>query len=181
MGFILLVLGVIHALRQLTRPKDYSIRRVYLEYTVSQVSIDVSEFWAREKKKWETLPDVYSVDINGKDRSYLPIPECIEDVVIKIVYMFNNKEYIYTTKDFDYSWPPKKSHMSFVLPFKNAVLLGKDNKPVKNITRQLNQYAGPRYDYHGSDATLLDMIDKPFTKLRVTNIMNQESILNLGC
>ena len=81
----------------------------------------------------------------------------------------------------EYEWPPKKvTNMSFVLPYKNAVLLDNLDVPVKNITKQVNQYAGPRYDFHGAPVPLTDMIDKPFTKLRITNIMNQQLTLNLG-
>jgi hypothetical protein len=69
--------------------------------------------------------------------------------------------------------------MSFVLPYKNAVLVNDSNVPVKNITHQINQYAGPRYDFHGAPVPLTGMIDKPFTKLRITNIMNQQLTLDL--
>jgi len=180
MGFIWLILGVIHAIREMTRPKDYSIKEIRLEYVVESVTYAVfGKLWEEEEKKWTTLPDIFSVSV--KDKTFLPLPNCVKSPILKIVYFFNNREYVYVTSSMDYEWPPKKvTSMSFVLPIKNAVLLNDDDAPVKNITKQLNEYAGPRCDYHGAPVPLTDMIDKPFSKLRVTNIMNQQSVVNLG-
>jgi hypothetical protein len=80
----------------------------------------------------------------------------------------------------NYSWPPKKSTMRFAIPYKQAVLVDDDGAPVKNITTEFNQYAGPRSDFHGSPDSVSDVIYKPFTKIRITNIMNQQSTINLG-
>ena len=180
MGFIWMILGVIHAIRELTRPKDYSIKDIRLEYVVESIGYAVvGKLWEDEKKKWDTLPDIFSVSV--KNKTFLPLPEFIKSPILKIVYFFNNREYVYVTSSMEYDWPPKKvTSMSFVLPIKNAVLLNADDAPVKNITKQFNEYAGPRCDYHGAPVPLTDMIDKPFSKLRVTNIMNQQSVLNLG-
>jgi hypothetical protein len=179
MGLIFFILGIVHSVRGLIRTKDYTVRKIFLEYLVEESGDVESDFWASQKKLWETLPDVYSVDVKGK--LFLPLPECVKKPVLKIVYVFNNREYIYTTSDLQYEWPPKKvTSMSFVLPYKNAVLMNSESVPVKNITKELNQYAGPRYDFHGAPVPLTDMIDKPFTQIRVTNIMNQQSVIDLG-
>jgi len=179
MGFILLMLEVFHFFREWTRAKDYTIKGVSLFYRVNYFSVDLSEFWAKEGKKWDVFPDVFAVDV--KDKTFLPLPECVADPVLKILYVFNNKEYVYTTRDLDFKWPPEQiTKMSFVLPIKNAVLLDEEDNPIKNITREFTQCAGPRYDYHGLPVPLTDMIEKPFSKIRVTNIMNQQSIINLG-
>jgi len=179
MGLIMLVVGVVHLIREWTKPKDYTIRKVLLEYMVKDTDTDTdTDFWKNQKKNWDTLPDVFTVDVHKK--VFLPLPKSVENPILKIVYVFNNREYIYTTRDIEYSWPPKKvTNMSFVLPLKNAVLMNSEEEPVKNITSQINQYAGPRFDFHGAPVPLTDMIDKPFTKLRVTNIMNQQSTLDL--
>ena len=180
MGFIWLILEVIHAIREFTRPKDYSIKDIRLEYVIeSATGVVYGKLWEDEIKRWDTLPDMFSVSV--KDKTFLPLPECIKSPILKIVYFFNNREYVYVTNSMEYEWPPKKvTSMNFVLPIKNAVLLNSDGVPVKNITKQINEYAGPRCDYHGAPVPLTDMIDKPFTDLRVTDIMNQQSIINLG-
>jgi hypothetical protein len=136
------------------------------------------EFWSTQQKNWNLLPDIFTVDV--KDRAFLPLPACVQDPILKISYIFNSREYVYATGDVNYEWPPKKTTtMQFVLPYKQAVLLNSDDAPVKNITDQINQYAGPRFDFHGAPVPIISMIGKPFTKLRVTNIMNQQSVINL--
>ena len=181
MGLIFFILGIVHTLRELVRAKDYTIRKIFLEYLVEDCPDDseLSDFWKSQMKNWDILPDVYAIEV--KNKPFLPLADCVKKPLLKIVYVFNNREYIYTTSDMSYEWPPKKvSSMSFVLPYKNAVLMDSDSVPVRNITKELNQYAGPRFDFHGAPVPLTDMIDKPFTKLRVTNIMNQQSVINLG-
>jgi hypothetical protein len=181
MGFLFFLVGVIHILREMFRPKDYSIRKVILEYGVTDED-DLTvcgKFWETQKKSWEFLPDVYAVDVKGQD--FIPLPKCLKNPLLKVVYFFNNKEYVYITNEMDYQWPPEKaSSMRFVLPFKNAVLVDDADVPVKNITSELFKYAGPRFDFHGSPIPIADMIVKPFMKLRMTNILNQQSTINLG-
>lgn len=180
MGFILCLLYIIHVFREFTRPKDYTIRKILLEYNINDSNIKpTNKFWETQKSQvWHELPDIYIVDV--KNKVYLPIPDGIENCILKIVYVFNNKEYIYATVGSEYKWPPVKTNVNFVLPIKNAVLLNSNNRPVKNITAELNQFAGPRCDFHGIQVPLYEMIDKPFTKLRVTNIMNEQSVIDFS-
>lgn len=178
MSFVSTVLDYVNLFIELFRYKDYTIRRVNLEYVVTQQDDKVTgDFWSRQQKKWDMIPDVFNVDV--KNENFLPLPACVEHPILKIVYIFNSREYIYTTNDMRYSWPPKKTSMSFVIPYKHAVLLDSNDVPVRNITSQFNQIAGPRFDFHGAPVSVTEMLDRPFTKARVTNIMNQQSIINL--
>jgi hypothetical protein len=179
MSLLSQLLDFLYSFIQLFKYKDYTIRRVQLEYTVIKNEGSMTgEFWSSQQKNWNLLPDIFTVDV--KDHIFLPLPECVQDPILKISYIFNSREYMYATSDMKYSWPPKKTTtMQFVLPYKQAVLLNSDDVPVKNITEQFNQCAGPRFDFHGAPVPLSSMIGKPFTKIRVTNIMNQQSIVDL--
>ncbi len=180
MTLISILLDYVYSFLELFKYKDYTIRSVHLEYVVidQDASVISGSFWSREQPKWSNLPDIFSVDV--KDQTFLPLPSCVKNPILKIVYIFNSREYVYVTKDMEYDWPPKKTTMSFVLPYKHAVLLDSEGTPVKNITSQFNQLAGPKFDFHGNKVPFTDMFEKPFTKLRVTNIMNQQSIIDLG-
>ncbi len=179
MSFISIILGYVNSFLELFRYKDYTIRKVHLEYVVTdQEGAPEGEFWSQQQTKWDMVPDIFTVDVTWK--TFLPLPPCVKNPILKIQYIFNSREYIYTTNDMKYSWPPKKTSMSFVLPYKHAVLLDSNDMPVKNITSQFNQIAGPKFDFHGVPVPMSEMLDKPFTKVRVTNIMNQQSILNLS-
>jgi hypothetical protein len=175
MSFLSTLLDYVYSFLELVRYKDYTIRKVYLEYVVIKQDDEVTgEFWSKQQQKWDMIPDIFMVNVQYE--KFLPLPSCVEHPVLKIVYIFNSREYVYTTSDMNYVWPPKKAAgMSFVLPYKHAVLLNSDDVPVKNITQQFNRYAGPSFNFHGGPI----MVEKPFTKVRVTNIMNQQSIINL--
>jgi hypothetical protein len=178
MGSLFLVLAIIHAVKEMFRTRDYTIRKVLLEYSVSDGEASMNEFWKQQKINWVTLPDIFTVDV--KNKTFLPLPSCIQKPLLKITYVFNSREYVYMTDDLQYTWPPKKvTTMSFVLPYKNVTLMNSEGVPVKNITREFNQIAGPRFDFHGAQVALIDMIEKPFTKIRLTNIMNQQSVISL--
>ena len=173
------ILGYVHYFVELFKVKDYTIRKVTLEYVVKEErEEDLGPFWSCQQSEWTNLPDVFRVDVHHVE-NFLPLPSCVENPILKIVYIFNSREYVYVTRDMKYAWPPKKSSMRFAVPYKHAVLLDDADTPVRNITSEFNQYAGPRSDFHGAPVPVGDMIDKPFTKVRITNIMNQQSTIDL--
>ena len=179
MTLLLWVLGYVNYFFELFKVKDYTIQKVTLEYVVKKESEEeLSPFWSHHQPLWTDLPDIFRADVHLVD--FLPLPSCVENPILKIVYVFNSREYVYVTRDLKYTWPPKKSTMRFAVPYKHAVLLDDDDTPVKNITSEFSQYAGPKSDFHGTPVPLGDMIDKPFTKIRITNIMNQQSTINLS-
>ena len=181
MSLLVWVLGYVHYILELFKIKDYTIRKVTLEYVVTEESEEeMSPFWSQQQSEWTNLPDIFRADVHHVP-NFLPLPACVQNPILKIVYIFNSREYVYATHDMEYAWPPKKSTMRFAVPYKHAVLLDDNDTPVKNITSEFNQYAGPRSDFHGIPVPLNDMIDKPFTKVRLTNIMNQQSTINLRC
>ena len=178
MSLLLWVLGYVEYFLSLFKLKDYTIRKVTLEYIVNdECGEKLSPFWSEQQPMWTDLPDIFKADVHLVD--FLPLPSCVANPILKIVYVFNSREYVYVTRDMKYSWPPKKSTMRFAVPYKQAVLVDDDDTPIKNITAEFNQYAGPRSDFHGSSVSVSDMNYKPFTKIRVTNIMNQQSTIDL--
>jgi hypothetical protein len=180
MSLLLWVLDYVHYFINLFRIKDYTIQKVTLEYIVKEDSgapEDLNSFWSKQQSEWVNIPDIFTVNVDGAD--FLPLPACVQNPILKITYVFNSREYVYVTRDMEYSWPPKKSAMRFAIPYKHAVLVDSSDTPVKNITNEVNQYAGPRSDFHGAPVPLTDMIDRPFTKLILTNIMNQQSVVHL--
>ena len=49
----MLVVGVVHLIREWTKPKDYTIRKVLLEYMVKEDTHeeDVTDFWKNQKRE----------------------------------------------------------------------------------------------------------------------------------
>lgn len=180
MSLLLWVLDYVHYFINLFKIKDYTIQKRTLEYIVREdpsAEADLNTFWSKQQSEWVTLPDIFAVNVDGAE--FLPLPLCVQNPILKIVYVFNGREYVYVTRDMEYSWPPKKSAMRFAVPYKQAILVDDNDTPVKNITTEFNQYAGPRSDFHGASVPLTDMVEKPFTKLILTNIMNQQSVVHL--
>jgi hypothetical protein len=177
MNILLFIMSILYAIKEYFRTKDFTIRKVSLKYIVDNPGYgeNFNDFWKDQQKTWIECPDIFTVDVTG--RTFLPLPSCIQSPVLKITYIFNRKEYTYTTTDVKYEWPPKKvKNMTFTVPFKNVVLLDENDVPIKNITKEVTKCAGSRFDFHGS-GSILDVIDKPYSKVRVTNIMNQQSTL----
>ena len=179
MSLLSYVLECVHYFINLFKIKDYTIQQVTLEYVVKDDTTpgDLNPFWSKQQSEWANLPDIFAVPVT--DVEFLPLPGCVQNPILKIVYVFNSREYVYVTRDVEYAWPPKKTAMRFALPYKHAVLVDDNDTPVKNITYELTRCAGPRSDFHGAPVPLSDMVDKPFTKLILTDIMNQQSVVHL--
>jgi hypothetical protein len=177
MSLLKWALEYVHYFLNLFKIKDYTIQSLTLQYVVKEDTGELNPFWSKQQSQWVCLPDIFTVNVDGAD--FLPLPACVQNPILKITYVFNSREYVYVTRDMEYSWPPKKSAMRFAIPYKQAVLVDDSDTPVKNITHDVNQYAGPRSDFHGAPVPLIDMIDRPFTKLILTNIMNQQSVVHL--
>ena len=171
------ILSILYAIKEYFRVKDFTIRNVSLKYIVDNpgYSDNFNNFWKDQQKTWIEFPDIFTVNVTR--RTFLPLPSCIKSPVLKITYIFNSKEYIYTTTDVEYVWPPKKiKNMTFKVPLKNVVLLDENDVPIRNITKEVLKCAGSRFDFHGS-GSVFDAIDKSYSKVRVTDIMNQQSTL----
>ena len=173
---LFIFLSIAHAVREITRPKDHSIKKVVLEYNVGSIGPVTGALWTKEQKKWVSAPDVYSVDVT-KEKGWEMLPDCVFNATYLVYYFYNGREYLYCTKDKYYSWPPNKTDMNFATPYKNVVLLDEDGIPMKNITDEFIKMAGPKCDFHGYYD--VDRIYKKFSAIRVTNILNQTSLINL--
>ena len=139
---------------------DYTIVNRYIEYLVDheKVSEDISDpLWKGELEKFE--PDVksYHLDIDQDEKITQP-PECVDRMLIRIKYWYNNKIYKYLTYNYDYTWPPKKScAMSFHIPLSSAQLLDSGDKPVKDILEKIRRYTGPHNDCYGEKIKISDI------------------------
>ena len=93
------------------------------------------------------------------------------DFLFRVKYFYNNKEYLYLTRNPNHVFPPVKKGMSFSLPVKEAMLLDANNVPIYNVTKHVKMYEGPFGDFHGETILLRD-IEIEFPKIRLTNIMD---------
>lgn len=103
--------------------RDHYIKKAYL---IHPVDVDITNVYRKNKR----------FDAN---------------VVYKVVYVFNNKEYVYITRDNQHVWPPKRKGMTFCCPIKQVLLNTVD------ITEHVKKYAGPFNDFHHETVTFVDM------------------------
>ena len=154
-NIILFFLNFLKSIIRLFEYKDFHIRNVKILYIKS----DVTEV--------EDVTDEY--------KTHGPVHfQTSENAIFKITYMFNNKHYIYLTRDSVHTWPPKKKGMTFCMPVKEAFLLDADNVPVYNVTSHIKKYAGPHGDFHGENIKLSIIEGRSeYPKIQLTNAVNK--------
>lgn len=138
---------------------------MYSDYIFSIIRFILSWFKYRDyfvKKAYLTSPvDVDITDAYKKEKRY------DADVTYKVVYMFNNKEYIYVTRVRNHVWPPRRK-MTFCAPVRLATLENED------VTAIVRKYAGPFNDFHNETVTLSDMGFPEGSVLELTNILGDK-------
>ena len=152
-NIINVVLFCIQFFMDIFRYKDYYIKRADIIYI--QDGIKLIDDITYEYRKGQKI---------------IKSPEII-DFLFRVKYFYNNKEYLYLTRNINHVFPPVKKGMSFSLPIKEALILDANNVPIYNVTKHVKMYEGPFGDFHGETILLRD-IEIEFPKIRLTNIMD---------
>ena len=90
--------------KNITTPRNYKIVQEELEYNVDynlKYHIE-DDFWEEESKDWDGILDNFYVDATGQDFRYTAIPQCVEDITLRIKYYFNGHIYSVITEDLNY-------------------------------------------------------------------------------
>lgn len=167
--------------KTLLTPRDFSINKIDIDYTVDNSEEDdyedMNDFWTKESRYWcgDDL-EMCNAIVPGRDINTIkPVPKWVNDIVIRINYNYDGRNYKCITKDLDYAWPPKAPEPSFKIPLKSVILVDEDDKPVYDITKKIKKYIGPHMDFHGYGETVRMrelLYFTEFSKIKVTNVMN---------
>ena len=127
------------------------ITKIHLEYDVDseQVCSLYGDFWNRERRWWNS--DMVSAHYTRVSRGEVTyIPDCVQNAYFHVKYMMAGRSYRFLT----------------------SILLDDNNVVVRDVTKRMKQYHGPRGDYHGMDVPVKYMFfEDTYTKLRIVNVL----------
>jgi hypothetical protein len=140
---------------------DYYIENVNVIYTLDQMkSYDIKDkLWKDESKYWDRDTDEVYSDLTYKDYMTATVPENVSKTILRIKYWCNGSIYKLITENMKFRLPDDlKSGFSFSIPLGEAWLVDHDDKPVRDITKKVKRYAGPKNDFHGEKVRIRDML-----------------------
>jgi hypothetical protein len=178
--------------RDFFKISDYAVSKVYLEYYVDldmKYEIDTfDDFWVHEKTHyWDEGESDFYIDVTNREFSGTEVPQNVTKTIFRVHYWYNNERYKYITYDPEFTWPPKNNTtgVSFNLPITSATLVDEDDKPVRDVTRKVKRYAGPKGDFHGSDVKLSDLLfydedvlAEKYPKIQITNALGVKKVVS---
>lgn len=176
--------------RNIFRIRDYAVSKVYLEYAVDldmkfQLDED-DDFWMEEERHWAEGEDDFYIDVTHRPFSGTEIPQNVTKMIFRVNYWYNEQRFKYITYDPEFTWPPERdTSMAFSLPITSAILVDQDDKPVRDVTKKVKRYAGPRGDFHGSEVKIRDLLfydedtlKKMYPKLQITNALGMKKVVS---
>tara|TARA_B110000444_G_scaffold260915_1_gene309921 strand:+ start:1976 stop:2581 length:606 start_codon:yes stop_codon:yes gene_type:complete len=174
--------------KNITTPRNYKIVQEELEYNVDynlKYHIE-DDFWEEESKDWDGILDNFYVDATRQDFRYTAIPQCVEDIALRIKYYFNGHIYSVITEDLNYlPGHNENPSMHFSIPLTSAWIVDHDDKPKMNITHKVRRYAGPRGDFHGQAVPLRnflyfteEILKSRFPKIILTNSLGMKKTIS---
>ena len=112
-----LFITFVQYIRFLFEYRDYHIKKAEIVYVRNEIKLadDITD-------EYKQFGCKKTVDELSKE---------VTDFLFRIKYFFNNREYIYLTRNPNHVFPPVKKAITFSLPVKEAILLDEDDKPVK--------------------------------------------------
>lgn len=140
---------------------DYYIENVNMIYTVDPMtSYDIKDkLWKDESKYWYPDTDEVYCDLTYKNYFNTTIPENVKKTILRTKYWYNGKLYKLITENMKFCLPEDiKNGFSFSIPLGEAWLVDHDDKPVRDITKKVKRYAGPKNDFHGEKVRIRDML-----------------------
>jgi hypothetical protein len=178
--------------RDFFKISDYAVSKVYLEYYVDldmKHEIDTfDDFWVHEKTHyWDEGESDFYIDVTNREFSGTEVPQNVTKTIFRVHYWYNNERYKYITYDPEFTWPPENNTggVSFNLPITSATLVDEDDKPVRDVTRKVKRYAGPKGDFHGSDVKLSDLLfydedvlAEKYPKIQITNALGLKKVVS---
>ena len=178
--------------RDFFKISDYAVSKVYLEYYVDldmKYEIDTfDDFWVHEKTHyWDEGESDFYIDVTNREFSGTEVPQNVTKTIFRVHYWYNNERYKYITYDPEFTWPPENNTtgVSFNLPITSATLVDEDDKPVRDVTRKVKRYAGPKGDFHGSDVKLSDLLfydedvlAEKYPKIQITNALGVKKVVS---
>jgi len=160
---------------------DYYIENVNMIYTVDPMtSYDIKDkLWKDESKYWYPDTDEVYCDLTYKNYFNTTIPENVKKTILRTKYWYNGKLYKLITENMKFCLPEDiKNGFSFSIPLGEAWLVDHDDKPVRDITKKVKRYAGPKNDFHGEKVRIRDMLyytedtlRKDYPAIRLTNAL----------
>jgi len=156
----------------------------YIHVPVTEDEDDLDELWLPEKQYWSKNYESGSylnVTNYARDGTVgdIVIPISIEQCVMAIWYVYNDKTYKFFTRNLHYRWPPPEpQNMKFTLPISRAELLDTDLEPIDDVTGKIKKYAGPFNNFFNQRIVPDDMFgDFDYKFLRIVNILGIELIV----
>lgn len=170
----------------LWRP-NFKILKAEMEYVhvpVTEDEDDLDDLWLSEKKYWSEEEDSGSyLDITKYARDGtvgdIVIPTSVEQCVVSIWYLYNDKTYKFFTRDLNYKWPPPVPRgVKFTLPIRSAELLDEDLEFVEDVTGKIKKYAGPFNDFFNQEIVPDDMLGSfSYKFLKIVNLIGREYVV----
>lgn len=170
----------------LWRP-DYKILKAELEYVhvpvVTEEELD--PLWVPEQKYWDedestgSFVNITKYAQNGTIGD-IAIPDSVEQCVVSMWYLYNDKCWRFFTRDLNFKWPPEvgSTSMKFTLPIKSAHLLNDDMEETYDVTGKIKKYAGPYNNFFNQEVTPDDMFGHyDFKFLKIVNLIGREYIV----
>lgn len=167
--------------------RNYDVSRIFLEYYIDpRRKYEICDkFWAGEEKYWEEECEFY-IDVTRSAFRETEIPQNISKTVCRVHYWYNDQMYKHCTYDLDFQWPPAPTAgVHFSIPITSAVLVDEDDKPVRDVTKKIKRYAGPRGDFHGESVRIadllyydLDTLKREYPKLQITNAFGAKTTVS---
>ena len=172
--------------------RDYAVSKVFLEYSVDldmKYEIDEDDtFWQEEEKYWLEGENDFFLDVTNREYTCFELPQNVTKTIFRVHYWYNNERYKYITYDPEFLWPPSRDDyqtMAFTLPITSAVLVDEDDKPVRDVTRKVKRYGGPKGDFLGSDVKIRDLLfydddalQTAYPKIQITNALGTKKIVS---
>lgn len=183
-----LLSNVIYIFKKLTTLKDYTVIREELEYNIDYaIKYQVEDqFWKNESKDWDGILENFYVNVTGLDFRHTSVPQNVNDIILRIKYVYNGHVYSVITNDLNYSVNDDKgTSMHFSIPLSSVWIVDHDDKPIKNITEKVKRYAGPRCDFHKEKVPLKDFLyyeyetlKSRFPKIMLTNGLGMKKTIS---
>ena len=165
--------------KYVTTMPDYYIENVNMIYTIDPMKrYDIKDtLWKDESKYWDRETDEVYCDLTYKDYIDTVIPENVKKTILRIKYWYNGTTYKLITENMRFCLSDElDSEFSFSIPLGEAWLVDHDDKPVRDITKKVKRYAGPKNDFHGEKVRIRDMLyytedtlRKDYPTIRLTN------------
>lgn len=160
---------------------DYYIENVNMIYTVDPMkTYDIKDkLWKDESRYWCHDTDEVYCDLTYKNYFDTTIPENVKNTILRMKYWYNGRVYKLITENMKFCLPEDiNNSFSFSIPLGEAWLVDHDDKPLRDITKKVKRYAGPKNDFHGEKVRIRDMLyytedtlRKDYPTIRLTNAL----------